>query len=125
EAAVRNAKLAAVGQLAASVGHELRNPLAAVRNATTFIGKRLRDPSATNGKRMDPRILEFVDTADHELMECNRIITDPLEFARDRAPSRGLCPLRALADDALAIVPARENARVANEVPASLPVPSS
>lgn len=117
---VRVEKLAAVGQLAACVGHELRNPLAAVRNAHTYVTKRLaRGPEAL----ADPRVPQFLGVMERELNVCTRIISDLLDYARERTPSLQPCPLRPLVDEALAVVPAREGVRLLNEVPEALPVP--
>ena len=117
---VRNEKLAAVGKLAASVGHELRNPLAAIRNAHTYIAKK-----AANGAQAgsDPRVGQFFGIMDRELNACSRIISDLLDFARERKPELRPCPLRPVVDDALSIVPKRDGVTIENKVPSSLPVP--
>lgn len=119
EAMVRNEKLAAVGQLAASVGHELRNPLAAVRTAATYIGKRVKD-----GQAADPKIPQFIGVIERELGACSKIISDLLDFARERQPEMAPCPLRNLVDDAFALVPNRQTVELVNDVPDDLPVPS-
>ncbi len=116
---IRSEKLAAVGKLAASVGHELRNPLAAVRNAHTYIAKRVTDAGTA-----DARMTQFIGVVDRELNSCTRIISDLLDFARERAPSLNPCPLKPLVDEAFSLVPQRANVRIVNEVPASLPVPN-
>ena len=118
EQLVRAEKLAAVGQLAASVGHELRNPLAAVRNASTYIGKRLRE--SNNG---EPRVRQFLDIMDRELDGCAKIITDLLDFARERPIQARPCPLASLAAEAIALVPASRTA-IEIDMPSDLPVPS-
>jgi signal transduction histidine kinase len=119
---IRVEKLAAVGQLAAGVGHELRNPLAAVRNAHAYLSKRLARPeaSAIGG---DARVPQFLALMDRELSNCARIISDLLDFAREHPLSLQPCPLRPLVDEALGVVPAREGVRVLNHVPEELPVP--
>jgi signal transduction histidine kinase len=119
EALVRTEKLAAVGQLAASVGHELRNPLAAVRTAATYVGKRLKD-----GKASDPKVPQFMGVIERELGACTKIISDLLDFARERAPDFAPCPLRNLVEDAIALVPPRRAVELVNEVPDDLPVPN-
>jgi signal transduction histidine kinase len=119
EQLVRTEKLAAVGQLAASVGHELRNPLAAVRTAAVYVGKRLKD-----GQAADPKIPQMMTVIERELGACTKIISDLLDFARERPPEMAPCPLRGLVDDALALVPARNKVELVNEVPDDLPVPS-
>ena len=118
EQLVRAEKLAAVGQLAASVGHELRNPLAAVRNATSYISKRLRD-----GNNGEPRVRQFLDIMEHELDACAKIISDLLDFARERPIQARPCPLASLAAQAIALVPAGR-AAIEIDMPADLPVPS-
>ncbi len=121
EALVRAERLAAVGQLAASVGHELRNPLTAVRNANTFITKRLSSPEAATHAK-DPRVGQFLGLIEREVGSCMKIIADLLDFAGQRAPALHPCPLRPLVDEAIGIVP-ESKVRVINAVPENLPVP--
>ncbi|MBS2029994.1 MAG: two-component sensor histidine kinase [Deltaproteobacteria bacterium] len=121
ETLVRVEKLAAVGQLAASVGHELRNPLSAVRNAHAYVSKKLE---ATQVAQQDPRVAQFMVVIDRELSTCNKIISDLLDFARERPPALGPCPLQPLVEEAMQLVPVRAGVKVFNDVPASLPVPT-
>jgi signal transduction histidine kinase len=120
EARVRTEKLAAIGQLAASVGHELRNPLAAVRSAGAYVTRKLKDDPAAAA---DPRLPQMLKVIDQELGVSFKIISDLLDFARERAPALAPCPLRALVDDAVAVVP-KSAVQIVNDVPENLPVPT-
>lgn len=120
ESKLRVEKLAAVGQLAASVGHDLRNPLGAIRNATHYLKKRL----AGTASDADPRIAQFLGLMDKELSTCTRIITDLLDFARERRPLLSACSLEPLVEDALSIIQAPPHVRLENAVQPDLPVPS-
>jgi two-component system, NtrC family, sensor histidine kinase HydH len=117
EALVRSEKLAAIGQLAASVGHELRNPLAAIRNAQTYLSRKLSASST------DAKVPQLLDVMDRELTASSKIIGDLLDFARERPLALGPCPLKPLVDEAVGLVPARGNVRVFNGVPDDIPVP--
>jgi two-component system, NtrC family, sensor histidine kinase HydH len=117
DANARMERLAAIGQLAASVGHELRNPLAAIRNAYSFIRKRLAGEGS-----LDPRVLQFLEVIGREVDASGRIIGNLLDFSRPKQAVRGPCPLRPLVEEALQLVPARANVRVVDEVPDELPV---
>ncbi len=122
DALVRTEKLAAVGQLAASVGHELRNPLAAVRNAATYIGKKI-DASKTTGAALsqDTRVNQFRGVIDRELDACTKIISDLLDFARTRQPERRPCPLHELVAESIELVPKRNGVTIVNRVPLAVP----
>jgi len=124
EARARTDKLAAVGQLAASVGHELRNPLAAVRNAATYVKRRLTDPKFANQPVAgDPKIAQFLDLMFRELDVSAKIIADLLDFARERKPALSPCPLRQLVDEAIEVIP-KSSVHIANQVPEDLPIPN-
>ncbi|WP_433932043.1 sensor histidine kinase [Sorangium cellulosum] len=120
ESRLRVERLAAIGQLAASVGHELRNPLGAVRNAAYYLRKRL----AGTELGAEPRVAQFLALMEKELLACTRIINDLLDFARERRLCRSACPLGPLVDDAISVVQAPAHVRLQNEVPPGLPVPS-
>jgi two-component system, NtrC family, sensor histidine kinase HydH len=71
-------RLAAAGELAAGMAHEIRNPLAAIVNATTLLdGPHL----LTSDERMST-----LDAVRKEARRLNRILSDFLIFARPRAP---------------------------------------
>ncbi|MCP3139798.1 sensor histidine kinase [Pyxidicoccus xibeiensis] len=116
----RMEKLASVGQLAASISHELRNPLAAARTALSCVLLRV---SNLQGALTDSRILHCLDVTERELAVCARIISDVLDFARERPPQLAPCALRPLVDEVVGVVPQRAGVRVHNTVPDSLPVP--
>jgi PAS domain S-box-containing protein len=71
---VRREKLSTLGQLTATVAHELRNPLSAIRN-TIFA---IRENVAQKGLDLE-RPLARVD---RNIQRCDRIISDLLDFTR-------------------------------------------
>lgn len=75
-------RLAAVGELAAGVAHEIRNPLAAIVNATTLLGAR--------SGLTDEEHASTLDAVRTEARRLNRILSEFLLFARPRAPERRL-----------------------------------
>jgi len=69
----RMRELAAVGQLAASIAHELRNPLSSIKGAAQYLQKEYEDHSA---------IVEFLNIIIEEVNGLNKITTEFLDFAR-------------------------------------------
>lgn len=70
-------RLATIGQVAASIGHELRNPLAVMQTSVHMLSRRL-PPDERNAKHLR--------RVDEQIVLCNTIISDLLELARDRPP---------------------------------------
>ncbi|MFP5237072.1 MAG: sensor histidine kinase [Acidobacteriota bacterium] len=71
-------KLAAAGQLAASLAHEINNPLAGVTNALFIL---------QNFSALPPAANEIVATASNELARVSRIVKQSLSYYRvDKAP---------------------------------------
>jgi PAS domain S-box-containing protein len=79
EALVRSEKLAAVGRVAATIAHEINNPLAAVTN-TLFIAMRIQG--------LPESARQYLETADEELKRIAHITRQSLGFYREsKAPT--------------------------------------
>lgn len=78
------APLAAVGELAAAIAHEVRNPLAVIVNACA----NLRRP---NGASQDRAVM--LGIVEEEAERLNRLVTDLVRFARPMGTRRGHVPL--------------------------------
>ncbi len=76
---IRTERMAAIGKLASSVGHELRNPLGAIQNALYYIRDFIKEEKLTE---KDPSLMEFLDLAEGEIKSSNSIISDLLDFSR-------------------------------------------
>jgi signal transduction histidine kinase len=74
ERMMRQEKLAAIGKLAGSVGHELRNPLGVITNSIYYLGLKL---SAN-----DEKIRKHLRIIQEESERANEIISQLLDFAR-------------------------------------------
>ncbi len=73
---------AVLGQITATVSHELRNPLGSMRNSVFAIAE------STRGKGLNvERALERVD---RNIQRCDDIIGDLLDFARQREPDKAI-----------------------------------
>jgi FixJ family two-component response regulator len=95
EKLIRSERLAAVGELAAQIAHEIRNPLGAITNS---VGVLRRDLELTGDDR---RLLEVV----HEETErLEGIVADFLKFARPRPIHRTPQNLGDLLDDLLLLL---------------------
>ena len=79
EELVRKDRLATVGQLAATVNHELRNPLGALSNAVFLLRQ-------VDGETQNPRRLRALDIAERNIARCTRIVGEFLEFSRRPKP---------------------------------------
>ncbi|MBI2221277.1 MAG: PAS domain S-box protein [Acidobacteria bacterium] len=81
------AALARLGEMAAVVAHEVKNPLAGIRGALQIIGTRL--PADTRDRSVIGDILTRLDSL-------NNIVQDLLLFARPRTPRADKVPLGTL-----------------------------
>lgn len=74
EARIRTEKLAAMGRMSAAVAHEIRNPLAAITQASALLSEDLVDPAHR-------RLTAMVQ---HNAQRLARIVDDVLDVARAR-----------------------------------------
>ncbi|PYS74372.1 MAG: hypothetical protein DMF69_01945 [Acidobacteria bacterium] len=81
ETSRRQDRLAAIGRMAASIAHEIRNPLAAMRGSIQMLRAEMDNDSSQT---------ELMEIILRESDRLNRIITDFLNYARPRslAPTR-------------------------------------
>jgi two-component system, NtrC family, sensor kinase len=78
---LQSEKLAAVGQLAAGVMHEINNPLATIAACAAAIEGRL------DGGR-EPAVREYLEIIEKEVQRCTRIVDGLLEFSRPQPGAR-------------------------------------
>jgi two-component system sensor histidine kinase HydH len=80
----RTANLATLGQMAATVAHELRNPLSSIKGAAQLL---LRECEGACGDKAG-MLRDFLNIVVEEVNGLGRLTTDLLEFARPTPPER-------------------------------------
>ena len=76
-------RLATIGQFAAGIGHELRNPLGVVESSAYLVSRRLEQLQVA-----DPGVTRHMEKIATEVQRSGKTINDLLELARSRPPAR-------------------------------------
>ena len=87
------AALAAIGQIASVVAHEIKNPLAIIRSRSERVRAKIeagKDPA---------EVLEWFDVIPQEVDRLNEIVTNYLSLARPDRDAEGRCDVSAIAEE--------------------------
>lgn len=110
---VRKEKLAVLGQVAGSVGHELRNPLGVMSNAVYFLQTVLSDADETTK--------EYLDIIKSEIAGSERIVSDLLDSVRTKPPHPEMVVITELIGQTLRKYTVPSCVTVKLDIPATLP----
>jgi PAS domain S-box-containing protein len=106
---VKSERLAAIGELAGMVGHDLRNPLTGIKNSAYFLKKKGPQISPAQAKEMLEIIEKCVDYS-------NKIVNDLLDYSRDIRLELQECSPRQLMLESLAMVQVPDKVRIVNNL---------
>jgi two-component system NtrC family sensor kinase len=76
EQLVKSERLATIGQVAAMVGHDLRNPLTGINSAAYYLKTKL-------GSEADKNLMEMVELIEKDVQYSDKIIADLLDYSRE------------------------------------------
>ncbi len=113
EKLLRQERLALLGQMAGSVAHELRSPLAVISNAVYYL--QLAQPEA------DEKFKEYLAMIKRETQSAEKIIADLLDFSRIRPAQKKPAFIPDLVDHVLQRHPPFASIHVSLDLPAGLP----
>jgi len=82
-------RLSSLGEMAAGISHEIRNPLGIIRSSAELLKKKIAE--------IDPQNT-FADIIVEEASRLNRIITDFINYAKPRNPNIALCRVEEVVD---------------------------
>jgi PAS domain S-box-containing protein len=104
---LQSERMAAIGELAGMVGHDLRNPLTGIKNAAYYLKKKW----APNADASEKEMLEVIDSA---INHANRIISDLLDYSREMHLEPIECTPHSLLKEALPMIQIPDNTKIAD-----------
>ena len=105
EQLIKSERLAAIGQVAAMLGHDLRNPLTSMSGATYYLKTKL-------DSRMDEKTREMFGLIEKDIQHANKIITDLLEYSREIRLEMTETTPKSIIKEALSLVEIPKNVKV-------------
>jgi len=109
ERLIRSEKLAAIGQLAAGVAHELRNPLGVIKNSAYYLKEKIGKSGLITE---DSNISEFLNIIENEIGLSDKIIRDLLNFSMITKPVAEPSDVNEVIKYALSVTKAPDNVEV-------------
>jgi two-component system sensor histidine kinase AtoS len=77
-------RLASLGEFAAGIAHEVRNPLSAIKTTVQALARR----------ESDSRRLQLLNDVENEVTRLTRVVSDLSDFGRPRPPEPAVTPVR-------------------------------
>jgi len=119
EQLIQAEKLTSLGQMAASIAHEINNPLAGVLVYTQLLSKKM-----AGGTLKEEEALDYLSKMESEVSRCSRIIRNLLDFARQTEPMLRLVDINQVVEKVLTMVGHQaqlQNVEIVKEFSPSLP----
>lgn len=98
-------RLAAIGELAAMVGHDLRNPLTGIAGAVYYLKMKL-------GSKIDKKTKEMLELIERDVEYSNKIISDLLDYSREIRLELTETTPKSLIKEALTLLDIPENVQI-------------
>ena len=114
---IKKERLAAIGQMASVVGHEIRNPLAVINNSTYFIKTKLSHAGDVN-----PKVEKHIAIIESEIKQANGIINEILGFARTKELNPTIKPLNTYMEDLIMSFPFPKHIEFVKEFTSENPI---
>jgi len=115
EELVKKERLAVLGQLTATVSHELRNPLGVIRSSNFYLQRKLDED--------DPKINKHFKRIEEQVGICDSIVADLLEYTRGRYAETVRAELNPWLEPLLEELFEGEEITVEKSLTGSIPVP--
>jgi signal transduction histidine kinase len=102
---VKSERLAAIGELAAMVGHDLRNPLTGIKGAAYYL-------KTKHGAELGAKGKEILETIEKAIDHSNKIINDLLDYSKDLTLEHVNTTPKLLLKNALSLVEVPERVKI-------------
>jgi len=107
EQLVKSERLAAIGQVAAMVGHDLRNPLTGIKGAAYYL-------KTKPVMKTDKKAMEMLGLIEKDIEYSNKIITDLLEYSREIHLELTETTPQSIIEETLSLLKTPNNIRIVN-----------
>lgn len=112
---MQSQRLSAIGEMAGMVGHDLRNPLAAIKNAAYFLRKK-------HGTVIGDTSIEMLNAIDRAVEHANDIVADLLDFSREIHLDLEECSPKSLINYVLLAINIPSNIKITQSIQSDLMV---
>ena len=99
---LQTARLASLGQLSASVAHEVNNPISGILNLSMLMQRILRDDGIPQGRVQEFR--QYLTQVTNETSRVGKIVSDLLAFSRRSRRQRALMDLNVIIRNTVSLV---------------------
>ncbi|MDY6853989.1 MAG: ATP-binding protein [Thermodesulfobacteriota bacterium] len=110
---VKSERLATMGQLAAHVGHEIRNPLSVIKSSAYYLKMKLGNT--------DNKVTEHIKRIERQVSISDKIISDLLDFSRIRTPVFGEVQINDIIEEVISDFTIPEGIQLVKELKRTLP----
>jgi PAS domain S-box-containing protein len=107
EQLIKSERLAAIGQVAAMVGHDIRNPLTSINSAAYYLKTKL-------SQKMDTKSKEMLELIEKDIQYANKIIADLVEYSREIRLELTETTPKSIMKNALSLVEIPKNVQIAD-----------
>jgi len=104
---LKSERLVAIGEIAAMVGHDLRNPLTGIRGATYYLKMKW-------DSKLDKKSKEMLDLIESDVEYSNKIVNDLLDFSKQIQLQQGIINIKSLVNELLSKTKVPKKVKVIN-----------